>query len=100
MLWVLVLHRFAHIVCGDGEVGNAQVDADFVLRRHPFGNFLLDQNGNEIFAGLVHGNRAGLDDTVKIPVLPNLDEADFWQLDFVTFDADVPALVVGGVGGV
>lgn len=97
-LRVPVLHQFVHIVGGDSKIGKTQVDTDFMLRRHPFGRFLLDQNGDEVFAGLRHGNRARLDEAIKIPMLPDFDEADFRQLDFFIFDADVSALVVGRIG--
>lgn len=100
IFWVRMLHGFPGIVCGDGEVGNAEIDADFVFSRQPLRRFLFDQNGNEIITGLVHGKGAGLDQAREVPVLLNFDETNLRQFDFAVFDADVPALVIGGVGGI
>ena len=97
--WVRILHGFSGIVCGDGEVGNAEIDADFVFSRQPLRRFLFDQNGNEVITGLVHGKGAGLDQALEVPVLLHFDETNLRQFDFAVFDADVPALVIGGVGG-
>ena len=93
-----MLERFISIVCGDGEVGKTQVNADFVFRRKPYRRFLFHQDGNEIMAGLVHRNGARLDQALEIPMLLDFDEPDLRQFDFPVFDADVPALVVGRVG--
>jgi len=98
-LWIRVFFDVARIICGDGKIGKAKIDADFVFRRQPFWCFLFYQNGNEVVAGLVHRNRAGLDQPIKIPVLLDCDETNLRQFDFSVLDADVSALVVGGVGG-
>ena len=73
---VRVFFTVVRIVCGDGEVGNAEINTDFVFCRQPFGRFLFHQNGNEIMTGLVHRNRTGFDAAVKIPVLFDFDETN------------------------